>query len=270
MSANVVRTPQQQTRDGINDALYMNNPQDCKGEMPSMKVAWRRVCTGLFLLPAIMMAPFYGIGFGVVGHKKMWVFSEWLYSFCNSGESWLHQHFSHMEKFLASGKMIAMKKSRNYRIHPTFAGLSLISTAVLAFVDPSKVNTIICRKCLLVANAIICFVSALSARALQPTMFGNLNAKRWNLIQGNLTMIFAALALSPSWLGNIMIHLNWSSLFVGGMLERLYVLCILSQFKINHRMTYVKMYSPIFQVATLGSIPIGIATFIMFGSILPK
>lgn len=239
-------------------------------ESTSIIALGKRVLNGILLAPAMLTAPLYAIGFGVFGYSKMWAFSEWIYSFSNSSESWVHDHFSRMQKYLLSDKTIASKKkSWSYRIHPTFAGLSLISTAVLAFVDHSKIDKIISRKWLLVANTCICFASALSARALENTMLGNASAKKWNSIQGNLSMFFAALTLSSGWLGNLMIHLNWSILFAGGFLERMYVLCILPQFKINKRSEYIKYYSPQIPVATLGSLPLGIATYFMFGSILP-
>ena len=101
-------------------------------------------------------------------------------------------------------------------------------------------------------------------------MLGDANANTWISVQGNLSMVFAALAVSPGWFGNIMVHLNWSILFAGGFLERMYGLCILSQFSNmqGNRKKYLKYYSPQIKVATLGSIPLGIATYFMFNRIV--
>jgi hypothetical protein len=222
-----------------------------------------KVVNGAIVAPSIITAPLYAIGFGIFGHKKMWVFSKWMYGKAKPHESYVNNHFDRMQKFLTSGTALATQKSRDYKIHPTFAGVSLISTSVLAFfTSPSKINTIIPHRWLLVANTCICFVSALSARGLRKTMLGNANAKKWNAIQGNLSMIFSALALSPGFLGNLMVHLNWSLLFASGVLERFYVLCIMSQLNITtDRKTFFEYYSPQFKVATVASIPLGMVTF---------
>lgn len=252
------------------DFNTVSSPSSLNEKSTSNTVLGKKILNGFLLTPVILISPLYAIGFGVLGHDTMWAFSKWIYTFANSSESCVNDHFSRMQRFLATGTSLASQKSRSYRIHPTFAGLSLISTAILAFVDPSNINKIISRKWLLVANTCICFISALSARALENTMLGNASTKKWNSIQGNLSIFFAALALSSSWLGNLMVHLNWAILFCGGFLERTYGLCVLSQFRINDRSTYIKYYSPMITVATIGSIPLGIATYFIFGSILPS
>ena len=221
----------------------------------------KKVLTGFILAPILLITPFYGIGFMAFGPDKMWNFSEWIYSFAKSSEVWLFDTFRRTLRFLSSGTEIAQKKAWAYRIHPSFAGISLISTAILAFVDATKYQHIISRRGLLIANAFICFISATSGKELIPTMMGAAHAKKWNWIQANLCIAFATLAISPSFVGSIMVYLNWSLLFTVGVLERLYVLCILSQFRIQDRKEYMRRYSPQMKVACLGSIPLGIIAF---------
>jgi len=221
----------------------------------------KKVLTGFMLAPILIITPFYGIGFMAFGPEKMWNFSEWVYSFAKSSEVWLFDTFRRTLRFLSSGTEIAQKKAWAYRIHPSFAGISLISTAILAFVDATKYQHVISRRGLLIANAFICFISATSGKELISTMMGGAHAKKWNWIQANLCIAFATLAISPSLVGSIMVYLNWSLLFTVGVLERLYVLCILSQFRIQDRKEYMRRYSPQMKVACLGSIPLGVITF---------
>lgn len=131
---------------------------------------------------------------------------------------------------------IKSNKSRHYRIHPTYAGLSF-PTAVLIFSHHSNIDKVISRNLLLIGNAWICFISALSARALENTMLGNASAKKWGGIQGNLSMLFAVLVLPSFWFWNLVVHLNWSILFVNTLPRRMYVLCSWSQFSIKDSRT---------------------------------
>ena len=78
----------------------------------------KKVLNGALLAPAMITAPLYGIGFGVLGHNKMWAFSKWIYSFTNSNESWVHDHFDSMQKFLKTGRNLASEKSRSYSFTP--------------------------------------------------------------------------------------------------------------------------------------------------------
>ena len=231
------------------------------------KSMWEKVYHGSVLTPAIIIAPLYAIGFGVLGYKTMWRISERIYKTSKPTERYLHDHFDRMQTYLATERRQAGQKARSYRIHPTFAGLSLISTSILAFVSDSKINMVIPQQSwLLYANTFICFVSALSAIPLTNTMMGNAHCKKWNTIQGKCSMVFAALTLCPGILGKLMIHLTWSVIFVGGALQRLYVLCILSQIDVPDRKTYIKYYSPQIKIATLGSIPLGMVTYLLFGT----
>ena len=221
----------------------------------------QKVLIGSILAPTLIITPFYGIGFAVLGPDKMWSFSKWVYSFAKSSEVWLFDTFRRTLRFLSSGTQRAQKAAWAYRIHPLFAGISLISTTILSFADATKYQHIISRKGLLIANAFMCFISAISGQELASTMMGATHAKKWIKIQANTCIAFSILAISPSLLGSIMVYLNWSLLFAVGVLERLYVLCILSQFRIQDRNEYMRRYSPQFQVACLGSIPLGIITF---------
>lgn len=223
--------------------------------------ALKRVLTGCMLAPILVITPLYAIGFMIFGHEKMWTFSEWVYSFAKSSENWLFDSFRRTSRFLSSGTIRARKTAWSYKIHPLFAGISLITSAVLAFIDTTKYQCIISREGLLIANACICFISALSGKYLVDTMLGDNSAKKWNIVQGNTSIAFSVLATSPSVLGNIMVYLNWSLLFTVGILERLYVLCILSQCRIQERKEYMRRYNPQMKVAMLGSIPFGILTF---------
>ena len=212
----------------------------------------------------IVTAPLYALGFGLIGYNKMWRISKTIYGISRPSESILHDHFDRMQKFLALGTKEAALKSKAYRIHPTFAGLSLISTWLLAFVNPLKIESFLPFNVLLKANAIICIISALAARPLTKIMMGNPNSKKWIVIQGNISMLYAALAVIPGAFGRLMIHLNWAILFAGGVLERLYVLSFLSQVGATERKTYYNWYSPQIKVATLFSVPLAIASFMIF------
>ena len=230
-------------------------------EPVSKQMVPKKVLRGCMLAPILVITPLYGIGFIIFGHENMWTFSEWVYSFAQSRENWLFDTFRRSSRFMSSGTSRARKTAWSYKIHPLFAGISLMSTAVLAFVDTTNYPSIISRKGLLIANASICFISALSGKYLVASMLGDRHAKKWNIIQGNTSIAFSVLATSPSVLGNIMVYLNWSLLFTVGVLERLYVLCILSQFSIQDRKEYMRRYNPQMKVAMLGSIPFGILTF---------
>mmetsp|Transcript_9758 Transcript_9758/g.14980 ORF Transcript_9758/g.14980 Transcript_9758/m.14980 type:complete len:301 (+) Transcript_9758:225-1127(+) len=224
-----------------------------------------KVVDGLKVAPIIATLPLYGLGFGILGPKFMWKFSKWIYGLTNPSDDVLHAHFDRVAAYLYSGKELASKKLVSYRVHPLFAGLSLISTAVLAFVDKSSIIKVVSYNHLLFMNMMICFISALAAFPLHKIMIGNLNAKKWILVQGKVSMLFAALALSPGRLGRVMVHLNWAVLFAGGFMERLYILCVMSQLNIPDRKSYLKYYSPQIKATTLGSIPLGLATFFYFG-----
>mmetsp|Transcript_12505 Transcript_12505/g.29517 ORF Transcript_12505/g.29517 Transcript_12505/m.29517 type:complete len:310 (+) Transcript_12505:375-1304(+) len=225
--------------------------------------SWRRrVAIGTRVSPALFLLPLYGIGFGAMGPKLMWAFSEWVSSFTQPSERWLFDHFDRTKRFLDSSTASASVMARSYRIHPTFAGLSLITTPVLAFVDASMYQHIISERGLLVANFCICVISCVAGRCLVPTMMGDKHAKRWNYYQGNLCVTFAALSSCPgtAWVGGLFAHLNWSLLFCAGVLERLYVLCVLPQQHLNKK-EYMDRYSPMMKIAALGSIPLGFMTF---------
>ena len=86
------------------------------------------------------------MAFGVFGHTQPWKFSKWIYNLTNPSEKFLHDHFDRIQKFCSSGGAIASKKARAYRIHPFFAGLSLISSALLTFGSPSKISNILPSK----------------------------------------------------------------------------------------------------------------------------
>ena len=86
--------------------------------------------------------------------------------------------FDRIQKFCSSGGAIASKKARAYRIHPFFAGLSLISSALLTFGSPSKISTILPYKTLVAANLFICAISSVSARPLTKIMIGSRDAKK--------------------------------------------------------------------------------------------
>ena len=98
------------------------------------------------------------------------------------------------------------------------------------------------------------------------TMTGNANTKKWIRIQGDFTIVTAILTLLPGSIGRFMVHQNWSAIFSGGALERIYVLSILSQLPgVDKKRTFYNMYAPVVKVATLFGIPLGIFTRIFFG-----
>ena len=149
-----------------------------------------------------------------------------------------------------------------YKIHPLFAGLSMISTALLAFVDrASYCKFLTYQQLLLLLNTIICFISALAAFPLSKLMIGNLHAKKWIVIQGKLSILYAALAFCPGTVGRVMVHLNWALLFASGAIERIWILCIMTQLDIPGRKTFLKFYSPQMKVAAIGGIPLGLVTY---------
>jgi len=250
----------------IRSSLFAQEDPDRSKDIEAAKASVRRkIMRGSFVAPSIISLPLYGVGFGLFGYKNMWTFSEWMYNLSSPSEGHLHRHFRKIQKFMSSQqKKGRIKKSRCYRIHPTFAGLSLITTALLAFRPNYPLLPHFPHELLRVSNISVCFVSAIAAIPLGNTMLGNASAKKWNGIQGNLSMILAALTFCPGSVGRLMVHLNWSILFCGGALERIYVLCILSQFHASDRKLYMKLYSPLIKVATLASIPMGITTFFLF------
>jgi len=250
----------------VHSSLFAQENPDRSKDIEAAKASVRRkIMRGSFVASSIISLPLYCVGFGLFGYKNMWTFSEWMYNLASPSEGHLHRHFKKIQKFMSSQqKKGGIKKSRCYRIHPTFAGLSLITTALLAFRPNYPLLPHFPHELLRVSNISVCFVSAIAAIPLGNTMIGNASAKKWNGIQGNLSMILAALTLCPGSVGRLMVHLNWSILFCGGVLERIYVLCILSQLHASDRKLYMKLYSPLIKVATLASIPMGITTFFLF------
>eukprot|EP00985_Skeletonema_marinoi_P001243 scaffold510_cov141-Skeletonema_marinoi.AAC.3 len=235
-----------------------------KSAQKRQKTMMQKVIHGSMAGLVIFTAPLYALGFGLIGYKIMWRISKVIYGISRPSESILHDHFDRMQKFLETGTKEAALKSKAYMIHPTFAGLSLISSMLLAFVDPLKIEAFIPFHLLLKLNVFICIVSALAARPLTKTMIGNRNAKKWIVLQGNLSMVSAVFAVIPGTFGRLMIHLNWATLFSGGVLERLYVLSFLSQVGATNTKTYIDWYSPQIKVATLLSIPLAIASFMFY------
>jgi len=137
----------------------------------------------------------------------------------------------------------------------------MISTALLAFVDRASYCKFLTYQQLLLLNTIICFVSALAAFPLSKLMIGNLHAKKWIVIQGKLSILYAALAFCPGTVGRVMVHLNWALLFASGAIERIWILCIMTQLDIPDRKTFLKFYSPQMKVAAIGGIPLGLVTY---------
>lgn len=218
-----------------------------------------KIMRGTKVLPLSLLIPFYGVCFGLVGHAPMWAFSEFVYSLANPKERFLFESFDTQKRMLAKKNARALKMSRCYRIHPAFAGISLLTSTLLVFSNKKTSIT------LLLANAISCSVSAWSSEALIPTMMGNASAKRWTRHQLNISAVTAILAIllpATANLTKLFIYWNWSLLFCAGVLERIYVLCILSQFQLPDRTTYIKYYSPQFKCATLASVPLGVVTFL--------
>lgn len=170
----------------------------------------------------------------------------------NPSDDILTAHFDRVSAYLYSGKEIASQKLLSYKIHPLFAGLSMISTALLAFVDHASISKVITYQRLLLLNAAICFVSALAAFPISKIMIGNLHAKKWLVIQGKMSMLYAMLSFCPGTLGRVMVHLNWALLFASGAIERVWILCIMTQLDIPDRKTYLKLYSPQMKAVALG------------------
>ena len=92
-----------------------------------------RILNGALVAPAMLSLPLYGIGFGLFGSKVMWAFSDCVYKCSRPCEGYLHRHFGNMQKSLFLKKKTRIAKSWGYRLHPTFAVLSLITTALSAF-----------------------------------------------------------------------------------------------------------------------------------------
>eukprot|EP00578_Thalassiosira_sp_NH16_P013242 CAMPEP_0181125848 /NCGR_PEP_ID=MMETSP1071-20121207/27283_1 /TAXON_ID=35127 /ORGANISM="Thalassiosira sp., Strain NH16" /LENGTH=244 /DNA_ID=CAMNT_0023211347 /DNA_START=114 /DNA_END=845 /DNA_ORIENTATION=+ len=174
-----------------------------------------RILNGALVAPAMLSLPLYGIGFGLFGSKVMWAFSDCVYKCSRPCEGHLHRHFGNMQKSLFLKKKTRIAKSWGYRLHPTFAVLSLITTALSAFRQDmfhssQSVGIFLpSYEGLVALNMSICFISMIAAKPLINTMFGNSSAKRWTSIQGNLTMLFAALTACPGSLGRLMVHINW-------------------------------------------------------------
>mmetsp|Transcript_14733 Transcript_14733/g.24103 ORF Transcript_14733/g.24103 Transcript_14733/m.24103 type:complete len:354 (-) Transcript_14733:1148-2209(-) len=221
----------------------------------------KKIIDALKVAPAVASLPLYGITFAVFGPKHVWLFSKWIYGQANPSNYVLAAHFDRMTAYLYSGKKIASQKLVSYKIHPLFAGLSMISTALLAFVDRASYCKFLTYQQLLLLNTIICFVSALAAFPLSKLMIGNLHAKKWIVIQGKLSILYAALAFCPGTVGRVMVHLNWALLFASGAIERIWILCIMTQLDIPDRKTFLKFYSPQMKVAAIGGIPLGLVTY---------
>ena len=100
-------------------------------EDANKKLLARKVADGLKVAPSIVTLPLYSVGFGIIGPKHMWKFSKWIYGLSNPSDEVLNAHFDRVAAYLYSGKEIASRKLVSYKVHPLFAGLSLISTAVL-------------------------------------------------------------------------------------------------------------------------------------------
>lgn len=252
----------------LSSSLNTNTPALVEeGAAMKTKSAAKKVVDGLKVAPAVATLPLYGLGFGILGPRHMWKFSKWIYGITNPSDDVLHAHFDRVTGYLYSGKEIASRKLVSYKVHPLFAGFSLISTAILAFArrSGSTIMDVMPYNQLLYVNMAICFVSALAAFPLHKIMIGDLNAKKWILIQGKVSMVYAALSLCPGQFGRLMVHLNWAVLFAGGFVERFYILCVMSQLHIPDRKTYLKYYSPQIKATTLGGIPLGILTFLLFG-----
>ena len=229
------------------------------------KLLRKKIVNGVKVAPAVVSLPLYGLTFAVFGPKTVWRFSKWIYGQANPSNDVLAAHFDRMTAYLYSGKKIASQKLMSYKIHPLFAGLSMITTALLAFVDHASYSKILTYEQLILLNAVICFVSALAAFPLSKLMIGNLHAKKWIVIQGKLSMLYAALSLCPGSIGRVMIHLNWALLFASGAIERVWILCIMTQLDIPDRKTFLKFYSPQMKVAALGAIPLGLVTYFIRG-----
>eukprot|EP00984_Skeletonema_dohrnii_P006064 scaffold2143_cov79-Skeletonema_dohrnii-CCMP3373.AAC.1 len=125
---------QVQTEGATTGGIGENDEDQRFGGMDSKKSAQKRqktmmqkVIHGSMAGLVIFTAPFYALGFGLIGYKNMWRISNVIYGISRPSESILHDHFDRMQKFLATGTKEAALKSKAYMIHPTFAGLSLIS-----------------------------------------------------------------------------------------------------------------------------------------------
>lgn len=246
--------------------VLWQNERDPKSITKRIKSITKRIKDGFKVAPYVATLPLYGVGFGIFGPEKMWSLSNWIYGQTNPSEHFLRDHLGRITKYIYSGRDLASKKLLLcYKIHPLFAGLSLISTAVLAFAKRSIVVEAVSYNRLLFINMIICFISTIAAFPLQENMMGSPHAKKWLFTQGKAFMSFATLTLCPGQFGRFMVHLTWAILFAAGVMERFYVLCILSQLNIPEKKSYVKYYSPQFKVSTLGSLPLGIFSFVLFG-----
>ena len=238
-----------------------------KGISNDNKSTTAKIKDGLKVAPFIATLPLYGLGFGILSPKVMWKYSEWVYAIAESpsSDNFLYDHFHRLEAFFDSKRKIALSMLNSYKIHPFFASLSLISTAVLSFVDRSRITNLMKYESLIFINMAICFISAMAAFPLHKIMIGTLHAKKWIKVQAKLSVLYTTLSWYPGTFGRIMIHLNWALLFTTSAIERLYVLCITSQMNIPDRKTFMKHYSPQFKTASLAAIPFGLFTFLFFG-----
>jgi len=98
------------------------------------------------------------MGFGIFGYRTMWDFSERIYKLSNPTEVHIFDDLRKMQKYMSTKSSEAIKKSKCYRIHPLFAGMSLITTALLAF-SQNLSNYDLLRA----LNVGICIVLAVSA-----------------------------------------------------------------------------------------------------------
>lgn len=247
-SLNATPTPTARNTLGLfemvtNHGKEANKSSSCNADFTPVSIL-RKVPVSLIITPVMVTAPspLYGISFGVFGYKKMWNFSEAVYTINNSSEHWLFDRFDRLQAFYATGTAMAARKPRCYMVHPMFAGLSSILLAMLAFAESSKYQNMLSRKHLLIANGVICCISSLAAKLLINTMMGNRNAQKWTEIQSNLKALYMQLSLLPRLHGNVIVHMNWSLIFCTGILERAYVLCILLLLKIRSRERYVAFY----------------------------
>lgn len=241
--APVYRTPDASPND---EAIATSRDEPKKKK----KTRTQKLVHGTAVAPLILTAPLYGIGFGLLGHHRMWWISKKIYGCARPTELHLHTHFDKLQRYLASGLDDAKAKSRSYRIHPTFGGLSIVSTALLAFADRWTIEQAIGYRSLVELNAVICVVSSLASFPLASTMMGDRSSRKWIKIQGWLSVVFAVVNLVPGTTGRISAHLNWALIFSTGVLERLYVLSFLSQFGARNKKEYLQRYSPHFKIAT--------------------
>ena len=171
------------------------------------------------------------------------------------------------------------RRALAYRLHPLFAGLALIVSGIITFGNPGVPNKSLLtatafssQQQLLTANLVLTVLSAIQCMQLKNGMLGTESNRTWVRAQAQLSIGFSFLALtfSSGLLGQIMKHLHFSLLLTAGALERLYVLCILSQVRAEDKKSFLKYYSPQHRIATLASIPLGLGIILLrssFGAI---